>query len=270
MNSRTYSLLWTERRSHHYLIAASANQEGCQLVSVVAAVIRDQQQFVTKHELPYISSAFLYGWTWVQPVCRSLQLSSIPFSEPSFPSTVLLHSCCGSYHCVTRIQFSYILQPWTLTSGEDTNSLTIKVIISRHEATSQVRDRLLWDWRCSQRCCWRYSFLGIWRRGGQAVPGVSSYPGTLDLHTGNFLRMKRFWATFAWSEAGWCLSFFKKYFFFLLEGGTKWLQARASHCDYSISALFSPLFLTNTQHSGVPPGTASIWNMQLVLLWLTL
>lgn len=49
MNSRTYCLIWTERGSHHYLIAASANKEGCQLVSVVLAVIRDHYFITQQH-----------------------------------------------------------------------------------------------------------------------------------------------------------------------------------------------------------------------------
>ena len=145
------------------------------------------------------------------------------------------------------------------------DGLTIKVIISRQEATSQVRDRQLWDWRCSQRCCWRDAVL--LGRVGRAVPDVSSYPGIMessDWYFFFFWRKKRFWVTFAWSEAGWCRGLrllpqlFLKYF--LLEGGTKWHQAHASRCDYSRSALFSPLFLPNKVASGT---RESLWLQQI-------
>jgi len=136
---------------------------------------------VTKHELPYISSAFLYGWTCVQPVCRFLQLSRHPSLLTIFPFSFITAQLpwfmplCNTY--------TIFLHSTALNSDlwrRHCDCLTIKVIISRQEATSQVRDRQLWDWRCSQRCCSRFSFLGMWRRVGRAVPDVSSYPGTME------------------------------------------------------------------------------------------
>jgi hypothetical protein len=37
---------------------------------------------------------------------------------------------------------------------------------------------------------------------GEQFPTIRHMPEQWNIQTGNFLRMKRFWATFAWSEAG--------------------------------------------------------------------
>jgi hypothetical protein len=45
-------------------------------------------------------------------------------------------------------------------------------------------------------------FLGCDAVWGEQFPTFRHIPEQWNLQTDNFLRMKRFWATFAWSEAG--------------------------------------------------------------------
>jgi len=219
-----------------------------------------------------MSSAFLYGWTCVQPVCRFLQLSRHPFPLTIFPFQCVaaqlpwFTSLCNTY--------TIFLHSSALNSDlwrRHCDGLTIKVIISRQEATSQVRDRQLWDRRCSQRCCEDSVFLGCDAVWGEQFPTFSHIPEQWNLQTGNFLRMKRFWATFAWSEAGWCRGlrlvpqlFLFIYFFFYAkaeQSDFRHTRVTVTTADQRCSVLSS----LRTNHSRVPPGTASIWNMQFVL-----
>ena len=74
------------------------------------------------------------------------------------------------------------------------DGLTIKVIISRQDATSQLRDRHLWDWRCSQRCCEDSVFLGC-----DAVWGASSSRRFVISRNNWILRLVIFWE---WNASG--------------------------------------------------------------------
>jgi len=177
------------------------------------------------------------------------------FQTPLSLNHLSLPLCCRTivvvHVTVTRTQFSYILQPWTLTSVEDT------VTVLQLKSLSAVRKPPV---KCEIDSC----------EIGGAHSGVVKIQFSWDVTSCGAISSRRFVIS---GDNG----IFRLVFFFenetllghfrlvrgrlmprtsvgvsaffkifsLLEGGTKWLQTHVSHCEYSRSALFSPLFLTN-------------------------
>jgi len=196
------------------------------------------------------------------------------FQTPLSLNHLSLPLCCRTivvvHVTVTRTQFSYILQPWTLTSVEDT------VTVLQLKSLSAVRKPPV---KCEIDSCeiggahsgvvkiqfsWDVTSCGAISSRRFVISGDN---GIFRLVF--FLRMKRFWATFAWSEAGWCRGLrlvsqrFLKYFLY-----SKAEQSDFRHTWVTVSTAdqrCSVLYSSRTNHSRVQPGTASIWNMQLVL-----